>query len=313
MKSTQGTFGGALVIDHVLLTRFNLPSQGYESLIRAKDGWLRERLDLFETYCLPSVRSQSCMPSKWIVYFDPDSPPWLIDRVRALNVDNVFRPVFRAEVSRSQLLADIEIALGRRGSYLLTTNVDNDDGLASDFAARIRTVPPADGTIAIYLVNGLIRTTKAAYARADADNAFCSVLTPWADPKTCWSDWHNRLRHSMPVVRLEGEPAWLQVIHESNVSNRVHGKRVSPERYTSNFPGLLNDIKSPSRNQLVQDRVVLGPARRTRDALRGVAKAVIQATSGRDKTDSLKVWRSLWVQNMRSRALHARSVARKSE
>jgi hypothetical protein len=29
-----------VTIDHVLLTRFNLPSRGLESLIRAKDGWL---------------------------------------------------------------------------------------------------------------------------------------------------------------------------------------------------------------------------------------------------------------------------------
>ena len=28
---------------HVFLTRFNLPSEGVESLIRAREGWLRER------------------------------------------------------------------------------------------------------------------------------------------------------------------------------------------------------------------------------------------------------------------------------
>lgn len=34
-------------LSHVLLPRFNLPSPGLESLVRAQDGWLRARWDLF--------------------------------------------------------------------------------------------------------------------------------------------------------------------------------------------------------------------------------------------------------------------------
>ena len=34
----------------------------------------------------------------------------------------------------------------------------------------------------------------------------------------------------MPVVQLDGPPAWLQVVHGSNVSNRVRGRIVSPNR-----------------------------------------------------------------------------------
>jgi len=44
--------GGA---DHVLLTRFNLPSKGFEGMITAKEGWLTDRIALFEFYCLPSA------------------------------------------------------------------------------------------------------------------------------------------------------------------------------------------------------------------------------------------------------------------
>ncbi len=42
-------------VDHVLLTRFNLPTPGVEGLIRAREGWLQDRIELFELYCAPSV------------------------------------------------------------------------------------------------------------------------------------------------------------------------------------------------------------------------------------------------------------------
>ncbi len=43
-------------VDHVFLTRFNLPSAGFESMVRAKQGWLQNRVELFERFCLPSLR-----------------------------------------------------------------------------------------------------------------------------------------------------------------------------------------------------------------------------------------------------------------
>ncbi len=288
-------------VDHVLLTRFNLPSRGYESLVRAKHGWLRERLELFEAYCLPSVRSQSCRPSCWIIYFDPDSPAWLMDRVRVLSADGLFIPVLRAEVSSTQLIEDIETALGRRGEFLLTTNLDNDDGLATDFIERLRSVAPTSGARAIYLVNGLIRTHDSTYVRTDEDNAFCSVLSPWADPRTCWADWHNRLRRAMPVVHLHGDPAWLQVVHESNVSNRVHGRRVPPANYASHFPGLLTELNNPTVGDLLVDHLILGPIRSIRDVVRSAAKFVVQAISGREKIDSLRIWWSMQPLVVRSK------------
>lgn len=288
---------GSPDIDHVLLTRFNLPTEGYETLIRAKQGWLQERIDLFERYCLPSVRSQTVRPSKWIIYFDPESPAWLIDRISTINHDKVFSPIFRTAVTRADLLHDLEICLGRRNRFLLTTNLDNDDALASNFVEQLRTVVPCDGSLAIYLVNGLIRSTKGVYAHSDVNNAFCSVLTPWTDPTTCWADWHNLLGRTMPVVRLSGAPAWMQMVHGKNVSNRVHGRQVSPALYAASFPGLLADAAPPTSGQLMADHVLLAPVRQVRDEARGIAKSVIQLARGRDGTDKFKIWMSAKARN----------------
>lgn len=296
-------------VDHVMLTRFNLPSKGYESLIRSQEGWLHGRMGLFEKYCLPSIRNQSDKNFKWIIYFDPESPKWLMDRIREINPDRVFSPVFRAEVTGSELIEDIDRVVGRRNDYLLTTNLDNDDGLAADFVSRIRSVAPSVGSVAVYLTHGLIRSGTGTYLHADPDNAFCSVLAPWSEPKTCWADWHNLLGRSMPVVRLGGPPAWLQVVHGSNVSNRVHGRRVSPAAYAEHFPGLLEDMSQPTRAQLLTDQLLLAPLRLGRETARAAAKSVVQATSGRSRIDQFKVWGATQARRLRSRtALEGKTV-----
>jgi hypothetical protein len=174
--------------------------------------------------------------------------------------------------------------------YLLTTNLDNDDGVASDFTARLRSVVPDGRTVAVYLPQGLIRSGGRVYRRRDPRNAFCSVLSPWSAPQTCWADWHNQLEHAMSVIRLDGPPAWLQVVHGSNVSNRVHGKRVFPSRFVRAFPGLLDDLADPSLGQLLADRAALYPARLARDAGRIAAKKVVQSISGPEGIDELKLY-----------------------
>ena len=215
-------------LDHVFLTRFNLPSRGFESLVRAQDGWLRERIELFERYCLRSVKAQTSQDFHWIIYFDPESPAWLLDRMQQLNRDRTFIPLFRTAVTPSELLQDIRAAVRGDRQLLLTTNLDNDDGLAVDFVERLQKAAGGEGSTAIYLASGLVKRDSSVFLRRDPNNAFCSVSTPWSTPVTCWAAWHNMLGQSMNVRTLHGSPAWLQVVHDHNVSNRIRGRRVAP-------------------------------------------------------------------------------------
>src|SRR4051812_14454073 len=144
-------------LDHVLLTRFNLPSAGHEGLVRAKENWLRDRVALFERYCLPSVRAQTCQDFTWIVYFDPQSPQWLRDWAGEHQDSGDFHVVYRDEVPRAVLLDDIRAALpGAPRGTLLTTNLDNDDSVARDFVARLQAATPVTERAAVYLGDGLI-------------------------------------------------------------------------------------------------------------------------------------------------------------
>lgn len=278
---TEGT-------DHVLLTRFNLPSGGAESFVRARPGWLRQRVALFEEFCVPSVRAQVNQRFHWIVYFDPKSPDWLRARIDEHCKEGLYTAVFRTSVSHGELLADLRRVTSQQGQFLLTTNLDNDDGLAIDFTDRVQHATCGDERSAIYVVHGLIKSDKAVYAHTDRHNAFCSVRENWDSPSTCWADWHNLLPRQMATVEIGGEPGWLQVIHGVNVSNRVRGGLVDPRHHLARFPGLIDDVSVPTRLALARDRVLERPWRVVRDSVRAAAKSVAMAFLGKEGIDHLK-------------------------
>jgi hypothetical protein len=257
-------------MDHVILTRFNLPSAGAESVVRAKHGWLTERIELFETYCLPSVLAQTETRFTWLIYFDPESPAWLKDRIAAHAGHYV--PVFRTQVGREELLADLSGLFDVKGDELLTSNLDNDDGLAVDFVERLQSRPRPATSTAYYLSNGLIKSPDGLFHHHDRHNAFASVRSDWASPVTCWADWHNRLSRHVPVVEVGGPPGWLQVVHGGNVSNRTRGRLVSPKPYGALFGASLDDVREPGGRTLLRDRFVGHPLRIARDRARYLAK-----------------------------------------
>lgn len=268
-----------MTVDHVLLTRFNLPSLGVEEVIRAREGWLRDRVELFERYCVPSVVAQEGERPRWLVYLDPESPAWLLELMRRHESSGVLTPVLRESVPREALRADLARVVPEPRAVLVTTNLDNDDGLAPDFSARVRAAGADHERCAVYLVQGLIATERRLYLRTDRDNAFCSVRESWDAPLTAWAGYHNELGRQMPVVRVGGPPGWLQVVHDRNVSNRVRGRLVRPSAH----PGVAGlGLGDPSMAELLGDRLVRVPARAARDLGRGGLRRVALRMLGKD-------------------------------
>ncbi len=281
-------------IDHVILTRYNLPSLGVESYIRAQEGWLRTRTELFEKYCVPSVAAQTNTNFRWVVYFDPESPDWLKERISEHQAAGIFLPIFRPSVSSAELVGDLREVTGAGGSELITTNLDNDDGLAIDFVERLQAAAPRAPRSALYLSRGLIKSPQGLYLRVDRFNAFCSVREPWDEPSTCWVDWHDLLRKRMPVLEISGAPSWLQVVHGTNVSNRVRGSLTTPTPYRDRFPGLLDDVPVPSRVDIARDAMLSQPLRGTRELARSIAKRAALAILGKDGLDRAKNLLASW-------------------
>lgn len=278
----------ARAVDHVVLTRFNLPTPGPESLVRAREGWLRERVDLFERFTVPSLSRQTVRDFRWIVYLDPESPSWLVDRLARHADSGLFTPLFREAVTWQDVAADVRALTGASAPILLTTNVDNDDAVADDFVERLQDLARRHRRAALFLGRGLIVRGDELYLRRDDENAFCSVAEPWDAPMTAWRDWHTLLRDHLPVVTDRGRPGWLQVVHGGNVSNRVRGMRVAPDGFRPLFGDLLDALPTPARGVLAGDRLLCSPARLCGEFARQTAKTIVLCAVGKEGLDRVK-------------------------
>ena len=136
--------GGSPLIErsqHFVLTRFNVNIGPHRRTW--DDAWLASRFRLFEEYCLPSMRSQTSQQFTWLIFFATSSratieryladvPP--MPNLQPVFTDSVFGPATTREavVSRHDGVSD----------RLITTRLDCDDALRSDFVQRLQAVRP---------------------------------------------------------------------------------------------------------------------------------------------------------------------------
>lgn len=117
---------------HYLLTRFNLAlwqeDKNGQTIDRGE--WIRKRLKLFETYCLPSVAGQTCQEFRWILLVDADTPANLRERIKTYrNVCAQMKFVaVKAEyacrfayIFRQVVMADVKQKGWKEGDLCLTT------------------------------------------------------------------------------------------------------------------------------------------------------------------------------------------------
>lgn len=260
-----------LPFHHVLMTRFNLATPGREFSIRTQPGWLEGRFDLFERYCLPSVAAQSSRDFEWIIYFDIDTPQVFKDRITTLQKVFPFRAFYTPMFGQTGWQDSIRSEIAPTTPLLLTTRLDSDDALANTFFERLHAEIEAGGqSSGIYnFRQGLIRRGEAVYKMVHDSNPFFSVLEPNdAAIRTAPGIHHMAIHEAGAVVQIEGAPAWMQVVHETNVSNRVRGWRMVPDAsLRAHFPtAAVEGLKPPSLTERALE-AVMGPVRRGRDRI----------------------------------------------
>lgn len=277
---------------HVFLTRFNMPANKVERSIFSEE-WLTERVELFRRFTIPSVKAQTWPGVRWLVFFGVHSPQWLRDEISVWESEGILTPVFVwGTLDPADLRAAIRDAVGpsAEDQVVITSNLDNDDGLAVDFCER--TAKLAAGALlpqGLILSGGLILREPSVYLRKDRNNAFTAVAADLTDPEfpTCWSVWHTELDAAMPVRREDGAPAWLQVVHGRNVSNKVRGRLVSAAPYRRLFHGMIDALPAPSRRELMKASAVQ-PLRAGYDTARSTAARVARNSIGTDRFDVIK-------------------------
>lgn len=222
-------------IQHFILTRFNLLLWNKDkkgNKVRTK-GWLEHRFALFEQYCLPSIKNQTCKNFEWIVLFDNTTPEFYKKRIIEIKSDcPQFLPVFVTPEGGQyfpQIFRD-EIAKRLIGNHVITTYLDNDDVLCLHFVEDLqeRAKSLCDGTFINY-VDGYQYYTDHNYLMQIhyPRNHFMSVVEEGspATLKTIYGYGSHYYIEKIPGVKIENvkkQPMWCEVIHEKNMGNDAY-------------------------------------------------------------------------------------------
>ena len=273
-------------IKHYILTRFNVASPGREQAIRLRPGWLAGRFELFEKYCLPSVASQTIKEFEWIIFFDNTTSDHFREKIITLQKVFPFRAEF-THLSDMREIAPQAVRKNHSANWLLTSRLDSDDILAVDHVARLRAIIGPVRSQVINFLEGTIlsvnRKGPRLYRIEDHSNPFASLLEPLRpEAKTIWGEKHVDISKMTPVRQIAGRPAWMQIVHGGNVSNRIKGERVAIADYRDAFPHLsmIAETSKESREAIIFENMVASRLRNVRETFRTMAKSMVVSAKG---------------------------------
>lgn len=216
----------SLYFQHFLLTRFNIRTG--VPVFRGLDAeWLAHRFELFEQFCLPSVRGQRNQAFEWLVFLDPETPQLYREKILAYSSWRNFVPVYLLSPDRSSVIEAVRSRLEPESTHLITSRLDNDDAICADFVRLIQERFRGQDREFLNFRSGCVWSEGRVYSREDRSNPFISFVEKTQHGvKTVWQGEHDSLAKFGPVVQVETPtPAWMQVVHERNLANVVLGTR----------------------------------------------------------------------------------------
>lgn len=257
---------------HFILTRFWFargPS-GVNAPTSDARQWLEDRLKLFNSYCLPSVVGQSCQDFKWLISLDALTPADFLARMRRLvSPWNNIEILVRDEWGPT-LRSDIANGVAGKTEWVLTTRFDSDDGLHRDFVKRLHEAIGDPVQEFLNFPNGILIYRNNCYLYQHLSNAFISLLEPVDTVKTVFWAPHERVNEVGPVRQLSPAPAFLQVVHGTNDSNKPRGYRVHKILALQGFEAVrtLHDPPLEESNaEILLDNAIWGSLWFVRDRL----------------------------------------------
>lgn len=221
--------------NHLILTRFNVEVDGFETIENTWDKmfidteWLEGRFKLFEAYCLPSVKAQTSKNFSWLVFFHPDTPEEY--KLRISNITDKFpqfKPIYIK--SNNDIPQKIQDELKRNFSdknWVITTRIDNDDIIAKDYIDNIQKLFRPENKLILDFYKGYILDHKnlELYKYDYQSNAFISIIENSNNIKSVLSFNHARAKEYGNIEHIDSKRMWSQVIHGENLGNKIYGTK----------------------------------------------------------------------------------------
>ncbi len=224
---------------HFIVTRFNVninttKTKDVARINPAVDiAYLDRRFALFQTYTVPSIQHQTNQNFIWVVLFHADTPQKFKDIIAALQqAYPVFHPVFVGDAEDVQQVLSAYL-LGFAAQRYVISRIDNDDAFHGSFVQQVQVQAAADAgsdyvIIFPYGVQYHERQQIAAKYLFEL-NHFSTLVTVYQGSgllKNILDYNHMKVADDFALKQiLLDTPMWLEVIHDSNISNRMHVER----------------------------------------------------------------------------------------
>jgi hypothetical protein len=236
---------------HFIITRFNVrfdewntTRDGQEVLT---DTWLDHRFDIFNRYCLPSVKNQSSQSFTWCVFFDKQTPTKYTATIKRISESYTnFYPIF---ISGAGELTEafkcfIRTHLDTHDEHIITTRLDNDDLIHKEFIATIQKLSGTIDRTVVDLRKGYqVNVSKDKFDIRKCNslfNPFISLVESSTDFDTVISRQHRDWRDADSVVSCNQKRLWIQLVHDRNKLNSVNysfpmTRRIQPSNFGLTF------------------------------------------------------------------------------
>lgn len=240
------------MFEHFVITRFNLKLENHFNKDKngnptLTDNWLRHRFELFEKYCFPSLIAQSCKQFYWLLLLDTNTPPEY--KMKIETYQNIFPnlyPLFletgKIDYIRKTLIDTIHLLSDKKATFLITTRIDNDDAFHRNMIEEVQSYFVKNKVESFLNYNyGIQYDVKEDYAvkiRYEKNHFSSRLEMMKPNLETVIFHDHTQIDRFAKVQSVENKkkPMWIEVIHESNVSNATRlSKPYFSSRYFKNF------------------------------------------------------------------------------
>ena len=251
--------------EHLILTAFNidLGIKDREKILNYE--YLSQRFKLFKQFCFPSVRQQNNQNFKWLVIFDSETPVAFKDEINALATWDRFIPLYVEPVKNiSNFWSNIaKQYLSHNTEFVITSNLDNDDSLSQTFVEIIQNNFHEQEFEFLNLPFGYMLRQDGLFLREFLSSPFISLIEKTDRISTCKIIDHNHLfeiyKKGVAVRQIITQPTWLQVVHETNVVNRMDiNSVIQPINKVGDYFAVSIDTNQYNQDSYIKQLMVFG-------------------------------------------------------
>ncbi len=218
---------------HYLITRFNVPVNNWTKDKAGNpvldDSWLKDRLDLFSRFCVPTLANQTENNFIWLVYCDELTSQPFLEEISAL-ISILPTATIRLVSDFDHLLVDLRRTIASvETPYVITSRLDNDDGIGPQFIEDVQKHFAEQDKRIVNFTKGVLYDqhrqvlTELRDSRRNHYGSLIEKIQKSENLMTVVGYPHGRPPTGSSIDNVDTRFAWLKIIHERNMVSKTNG------------------------------------------------------------------------------------------